>query len=56
MDRILYNDNMGWMRMRIAVCDVCEEVPLNVVGQRRRGRQDSGGENHGWAQPQAEGK
>ena len=23
MDRMLYNGNMGWMRMRIAVCDVC---------------------------------
>jgi hypothetical protein len=33
-----------------------KEVSLNALGQRRRGRQDSGGENHGWAQPQAEGK
>lgn len=23
MDRMLYNRRMGWMRMRIAVCDVC---------------------------------
>jgi hypothetical protein len=33
-----------------------KEVPLNPLEQGRRGRQDSGGENHGWAQPQAEGK
>ncbi len=31
-----------------------EEVSLNALGQGRRGRQDSGGENQGGAQPQSE--
>jgi hypothetical protein len=33
-----------------------EEMPLNALGQRRRGRQDSGGENQGGAQPQDGGE
>jgi hypothetical protein len=33
-----------------------EEMSLNALGQRRRRRQDSGRENQGGAQPQAEGK
>lgn len=33
-----------------------KEMSLNVVGQRRHRRQDTGSADQGWAQPQDEGK
>ena len=33
-----------------------EEMPINAVGQRRRGRQDAGSADQGWAKPQDGGE